>query len=146
MKATLKAITISSVAIFMIVGLIALWSLFYSTSWQFIISIFLLLGVIFIYLVINWFIIKNSKMNEEAGSLVVFFNSITNLLVIVGIFLFGSFLMSPLQDMLFYNLGISIRYIQSPLFVVLFPALLFCGLGIAMHIVMAKKSQIKKSY
>jgi hypothetical protein len=140
MKLYQKSIYISSTITFLVVAIIPLATLFGKLPINYIISAFAILGITLAYLISTLRLIKASPEDQKGKFGVL--NPAINSIAIISLFS-CFFLMDKLQDTLYYNLGIGVRYIQSPMFTIVFPAILFFIIGIIGHMVVARKSQSK---
>lgn len=138
MKKHQIVIYISSAITFLVAALIPLAAMLEKLSANYIISSFAFLGIASFYLIMTLHLIKTRPENQKGIFLAL--NPVINFIAMLILF-FCFFFTDQIQDFLFYSLGIGVHYVQSPLFTIVFPALLSFGIGIIGHIIAAKTSQ-----
>ncbi len=97
----------------------------------------IVVGITLLYLLVTLYLINMVPESEKYKFGL--WNPVVNSIVMVMLFS-SFFLMEQIQDFLFYSLGMEVRYIQSPWFTMIFPALLFFGMGMIGHAMIARKS------
>ncbi len=144
MKSSKKAIKISAA---LIIGILSL--VYFATFFSYdmldlksliTFSLFLVLTLAYIYSI--WFMLKDVRLGEKAQLFII----VLNVLVVLFIVFFFNDVngLELLQDALYYQFGIGIRYVQSRLFIVLVPALIGYIFGLMGHIMLKKIHNAKK--